>query len=191
MSRVTSDELDLTDQELLQRISAREPDALQSLYRRHANAVYALAHYIVRDPALAEEITQEIFLTIWQKAEQYQPEHARVKTWLLSITRHRAIDVLRHRRRTNRADISLDVMLETDERALAVNDRQLDQELHLLLCHLPDEQRRAIELAYFYGFTHVEIARQLNLPPGTVKSRILLGLRKLRAMMAEPATESA
>lgn len=180
-----------SDQELIQRVARGESDALLLLYQRHGSAVYALAHYVLRDAALAEETTQEIFLSVWLKAGQYRSEYALVRTWLLSITRHRAIDVLRHRRRTDHANVSLDELMETDERALAVNDPQLEGgELHLLLRQLPPEQRTAIELAYWSGFTHQEIAERLKLPVGTVKSRILLGLRKLRDMLREGESAS-
>lgn len=175
----------VSDEQLLEHVLARDPAALQQLYQRHGSAVYALAQYILREPAVAEELTQEIFLTVWNKASQYQPAHARFRTWLLSITRNRAIDQLRRRRRRISSDLSLDDASIAEEHAPVTEPIDSQRELHLLLRHLPPEQRLAIELCYFQGYTHEEIAAQLHLPLGTLKSRILLGLKKLRGMMRE------
>lgn len=177
----------LSDETLLQRVVTRDADALHELYRRHGSAVYALAQYILREAAVAEELTQEIFLAVWNKASQYETDHARFRTWLLSITRHRAIDVLRQRRRRVQVDFSLDDALLAEARAPTSEPIDSQRELHLLLRHLPPEQRVAIELCYFEGYTHEEIAARLNIPLGTLKSRILLGLKKLREMLKEPA----
>lgn len=173
------------DEHLLQQVIRRDAAALQHLYQRHGNAVYALAVYILREPAVAEELTQEIFLTVWNKAEQYQVEQARFRTWLLSITRHRAIDLLRRRSRRIHPDFSLDDVTVAEERAPVTEAIDTQRELHLLLRHLPEAQRLAIELCYLQGFTHEEIAAQLHVPLGTIKSRILLGLKKLREMMKD------
>jgi RNA polymerase sigma-70 factor (ECF subfamily) len=175
----------VSDEQLLRQVLARDPNALKLLYERHGSAVYALAHYILREPAVAEELTQEIFLTVWNKAEQYRPEYARFRTWLLSITRHRAIDQLRQRRRRIRSDLSLDDAAIAEEHSPASEPIDAQRELHLLLRHLPPEQRRAIELCYFEGYTHEEIAAQLKIPLGTLKSRILLGVKKLREMIKD------
>jgi RNA polymerase sigma-70 factor (ECF subfamily) len=180
-----ADTANLSDEALLARVRDGHAAALQQLYQRHAAAVHALAQYILRDSGLAEELTQEIFLTVWNKADQYQEHQARFRTWLLSITRNRAIDLLRHRRRRVQADLSLDDSNFAEEHAPASEPIDAQRELHLLLRHLPPEQRVVIELCYFQGYTHDEIAANLNLPLGTVKSRILLGLKKLRAMMRD------
>lgn len=174
----------VSDETLLRQVVARDARALRALYERHGSAVFALARYILREPAVAEELTQEIFLTVWNKAAQYQSEHARFRTWLLSITRHRAIDYLRQRRRRIQADFSID---DPDNNVRVPQSEPIDsqRELHLLLRHLPYEQRLAIELCYFQGYTHEEIAAQLDIPLGTLKSRILLGLKKLRGMLKD------
>lgn len=173
----------LSDEVLLARVRDGHAEALQHLYQRHAPAVYALAQYILREPAVAEELTQEIFLTVWNKAGQYQEHQARFRTWLLSITRNRAIDQLRQRRRRIPSDLSLDDGNFAEEHAPVSEPIDSQRELHLLLRHLPVEQHTVIELCYFQGYTHEEIAARLQLPLGTVKSRILLGLKKLRDMM--------
>jgi RNA polymerase sigma-70 factor (ECF subfamily) len=173
----------VSDEQLLKQVVQRDAAAFQQLFRRHAGAVYALAHYILHDAPVAEEVTQEIFLTVWNKAAQYQEQQARFRTWLLSITRNRSIDQLRQRRRRVTGDLSLDDAFVAEEHAPLTAPIDTQRELHLLLRHLPIEQQRAIELCYFEGYTHEEIARQLQVPLGTVKSRILLGLRKLREMI--------
>jgi RNA polymerase sigma-70 factor (ECF subfamily) len=179
------DPADLSDQDLLERVLARDAAALERLYARHGSAVFALAQYILREAAVAEELTQEIFLTVWNKADLYQPAQARFRTWLLSITRHRAIDYLRSRRRRIAPAFSLDDASMAEEHAPITDSIDTQRELHLLLRHLPPEQRLAIELCYFQGYTHQEIADGLHIPLGTLKSRILLGLKKLRDMIKE------
>ncbi|TAH51435.1 MAG: RNA polymerase sigma factor [Chloroflexota bacterium] len=185
MNTVELDGAAISDEQLLQQVVAHDASALQQLYLRHANAVYALANYILRDNAIAEELTQEIFLTVWNKAEQYRAEHARFRTWLLSITRYRAIDQLRQKRRRIQPSLSLDDTSIAEEQAPITEPIDTQRELHLLLRHLPPEQRLAIELCYFEGYTHEEIAAYLHIPLGTLKSRILLGLKKLREIMKE------
>lgn len=177
-------ETESSDEELMARVADGHEAALLELYQRHARAVYSLARYIVRDEATGEDITQEVFMTLWQKAYLFEPTRGRFSTWLLNITRHRAIDVLRQQRRRIQPAVSLDAAPQLQE-SMAAGPRpdEPGRELHLLLGALPDNQRQVIELSYFYGYTHEEIAAQLNLPPGTVKSRILLGLRKLREIM--------
>lgn len=187
MNTAELDTAALSDELLLAQVIARDTLAFQQLYQRHGSAVYALAQYILREPAVAEELTQEIFLAVWNKAAQYQAEQSRFRTWLLSITRHRAIDQLRHRRRRIPSDVSLDDASFGEGHAPLSEPIDTQRELHLLLRHLPPEQRMAIELCYFEGYTHEEIATRLHIPLGTLKSRILLGLKKLRVMMKDGA----
>ncbi len=182
---VTLEAAAVSDEQLLRQVLAQDSAALKQLYQRHSGAVFSLACYILRDAAVAEELTQEIFLTVWNKAEQYHAEQARFRTWLLSITRNRAIDQLRQRRRRIQPDVSLDDAAAAEEFAPLTEPIDTQRELHLLLRHLPSEQRHVIELCYFEGYTHEEIAARLELPLGTVKSRILLGLKKLRLMMVQ------
>lgn len=177
-------ERERSDEELVARVADGHEAALLELYHRYVRAVYSLATYIVRDQAIGEDITQEVFMTLWQKAYLFDPMRGRFSTWLLNITRHRAIDILRQQRRRIQPTLSLEASPEAQESTASDQPvEEIQRELHLLLRALPDNQRQAIELSYFYGYTHEEIARQLNLPLGTVKSRILLGLRKLRDML--------
>ena len=184
-SNSTSPDSEELDAVLLARVRDGRRDALQQLHQRHAASVYALARYILRDDGEAEELTQEIFLTVWNKAELYQESKAHFRTWLLSITRNRAIDQLRQRHRRIQADVSLDDNTLAQNRDPATQTQDSQRELHLLLRHLPAEQRSVIELSYFQGYTHEEIAAALDVPLGTVKSRVLLGIKKLRAMLRE------
>ncbi len=175
-----------SDTQLLQRVAAGDREAFFVLYRRYVNLVYSMALRVLGDTALAEEVTQDVFLKIWQKGAMYDPSRGRFSSWLLSVTRFAAIDRLRHEGRRPR-------VAENDEtqgpRQEEVRQAQVDhtqwqqgQELRLLLAQLPPEQREVIELAFFGGLTHRELAAHLNLPLGTVKSRLRLGLAKLRAM---------
>ena len=172
-----------SDQELMRGIAADDHDALIHLYHQHAPAVYSLAWYILRDHHSAEEITQDVFVAIWQKAHQFDAARGRLEPWLLQIARNLSIDCLRRQRRRAQESASLDsaAVPLTVSNAPQADDYRRD--LHKLLQTLPDEQRQAIELSYFHGYTHAEIAAQLKLPLGTVKSRILLGLRKLQSLM--------
>ncbi len=173
------------DTVLLQRIGNGDREAFFVLYRRYANLVYSMARRVLGDDALAEEVTQEVFLKIWQKGVLYDPNRGRFSSWLLSVTRFAAIDRLRYEQRRPRLTDAETVTPRPEEVRQARVDHaqwQQGQELRLLIAQLPPEQREVIELAYFGGMTHRELAEYLNLPLGTVKSRLRLGLEKLRAM---------
>ena len=172
-----------TDVELVRSIASGDADALIQMYQRHGRAVFSLALYVVRDPATAEEITQDAFFTLWQKARQFDAARGKFESWLLQITRNLAIDRLRHQRRRVQAVGSIEAM--ESHPALRYEPASSDHtyELNALLAMLPAAQRETIELAYFQGYTHEEIAALLGLPLGTVKSRILLGLRKLQVLL--------
>lgn len=177
MDNTTSD-----DMALLRQIANGNEQALVLLHQRYVNAVYSMALHILGDRFLAEEVTQDIFLKIWQKGYRYDPGRGRFGTWLLSVTRFAAIDRLRSEQRRMASDT-----LDRDEIAQDVRAYQVEQSawergqhLRLLLQRLPAEQRNLIELAYFGGLSHQDLAEYLGLPIGTVKSRLRLGLQKLR-----------
>lgn len=182
---------DVDDAVLLQRVAAGDSDALLSLHQRYVDLVYSMALRILGDSHLAEEVTQDVFLKLWQKGQRYDPRRGSFSTWLLSVTRFAAIDRLR--REGRRPTTSLHVGERT---ATAAQDwtRQAAWEqgrhLRLLLDQLPTEQRELIELAYFGGMTHRDLAEHLNLPLGTVKSRLRLGLQKLRELWLEEYTSA-
>lgn len=182
---------DPDDYTLLQRIAARDDDALLMLHQRYVHLVYSMARRVLFDGHRAEEVTQDVFVKLWQQGHRYDPRRGRFSSWLLSVTRFAAIDRLRQEGRRpvlaeirddgesehTRNDADLSRLLPTDHAAW-----ERGQHLRLLLDGLPPEQREVIELAYFGGLTHSELAEQLRLPLGTVKGRLRLGLEKLRAL---------
>ncbi len=181
---------DLDDAVLLQRVADGDENALLLLHTRYVNLVYSMALHILRDPSLAEEVTQDVFLKLWQKGERYDPRRGRFTTWLLSITRFAAIDRLRYEGRhfVPSAELSEQAEVNSDE-WLPQPDWEQGQQLRMLLWALPPEQRELIELAYFGGMTHQDLAEYLHLPLGTVKSRLRLGLQRLRALWLEGSSE--
>ena len=167
------------------------PRAFELLYDRHGGAAFALAYRMVGDRVTAEDVSQEAFLSIWRSKARYQPDRGSVRTWVLGIVHHRAIDALRrnlvHERRRSSAE-GIEDRLEAPERERTdVEAARREDALHVrdALKDLPDEQTRVIELAYFGGFSHSQIAEMLQMPIGTVKGRMRLGLEKLRKGLAE------
>ena len=171
-------------------IGEKDPEAFGVFYDRHGGAAYSLAYRIVGDRAAAEEVTQEAFISVWRSGARFDAARGSVRSWLLSIVRNRAIDFLRSRAgRAPKLDFDDDSVLEqrpaeerTEEEALR---RETAAEVRGALGKLPGEQSKVIELAYFGGFSHSEIARILGLPMGTVKGRMRLGLEKIRGELAE------
>jgi RNA polymerase sigma-70 factor (ECF subfamily) len=159
-----------------------EAAAFSLLYERHAGSVFGLANRILRDRAAAEDVTQDVFIRLWRHRDAYAPERGAPRTWLLTIARNRAIDVLR---RGGRRHEPLDVAHESCEAPERTEDEALRRDeaasISEALRGLPEEQRTAVELVYFADLTQAEIAAQLHVPLGTVKSRVRLGLRKLAA----------
>jgi RNA polymerase sigma-70 factor (ECF subfamily) len=184
-ARATPDELRrLADEELMQLVARNDPDAFAVLLERHADAAFSLAYRMCGRHAIAEDVTQEAFLAIWRSGARYDSTKGSVRTWVLGIVHHRAVDSLRrndvHARR-RAGEEGLEESLEAAERTEAqAIDNEAARELRGALDELPRDQRRVIELAYFGGFTHVEIASMLEEPIGTVKGRMRLGLKKLR-----------
>ncbi len=176
------------DEELLAALVAREPGALEELYDRYGRLAFSLAVRIVASPETAEEIVQEAFLSIWRGAVRYEAARGSVRTWLLSITHHRAIDAVRRRgARVQTAPIDERVQYVGGADVWQDVSRSLTRdEVRAALAALPADQRESIELAYFGGLTYPEIAQKLGLPLGTVKSRLRLGLQKLRQLLENP-----
>ena len=180
----------LADEELMPLVGRRDPEAFEVLYDRHGGAAYSLAYRIVGDRAAAEEVTQEAFISVWRSGARFDAARGSVRSWLLSVVRNRAIDFLRSRAgKAPKLTFDDDAVLEarpaverTEEEAL---QRETAAELRGALGKLPGEQSKVIELAYFGGFSHSEIARILGLPMGTVKGRMRLGLEKIRGELAE------
>ena len=180
----------LDDEALLQRLSYRDLEAFRSLYDRYGDLVYSAVLRIVRDVHIAQDMVQEVFLRIWRRPESYVAQRGRFSTWLISVARNRAVDEVRARSRRYRHETASPEQQERELPSSDDNDPALTAELadqrQLIikaLVELPLEQRRVIELAYFGGLTQQESAQQLSQPLGTVKTRIRLGMQKLRTAL--------
>jgi RNA polymerase sigma-70 factor, ECF subfamily len=174
---------------LVRRVAAGEEDALGLLYDRLGHPVYALCLRIVRDAGAAEELTQETFVRLWRSAASFDVERGRVSTWLLRIAHNLSLNEIR--RRQSRPVVAPEVEWETaasaladpnttDDPATATWMRERAELVRAALAELPDAQRRAIELAFFGGLSQAEVAAALGDPLGTVKSRIRIGMQRLR-----------
>ncbi|HEX3518776.1 MAG TPA: sigma-70 family RNA polymerase sigma factor [Solirubrobacteraceae bacterium] len=181
----------LADEELMQLIYRSNADAFEVVYDRHADAAFSLAYRMCAQRALAEDVVQEAFLSLWHSRARYDRHRGSVRTWLLGIVHNRAIDALRRRSVRDRgviAEEGIEERLEAPERTdLEVARREEAREVRSALDELPDEQSRVIELAYFGGMTQVQIASMLDTPVGTVKGRMRLGLAKMRMSLGDPA----
>ena len=174
----------LADEELMQLVRRGEARAFEVLYDRHAGVAFSLAYRMVGTRAVAEDVVQEAFLAFWRANARYDRARGSVRTWILGIVHNRAIDALRRatvhdRRRVS--DEGIEERLPGAERTdVEVARRDEAREVRSALDGLPTEQLRVIELAYFGGFSHSEIAAMLDAPVGTVKGRMRLGLAKMR-----------
>ena len=179
------------DEELMQLVQQGNPQAFELIYDRHGGAAFSLAYRMVADRVAAEDVVQEAFLSIWRSRERYRRERGSLRTWVLGIVHHRAIDALRRNLVHDRKRASAEGLEERQEApeltATEVIRRDEARIIRTALGTLPKEQRQTIELAYFGGFTHTEIADQLEMPIGTVKGRMRLGLNKMRRALDEEA----
>ncbi len=180
----------LADEDLMPLVERKDPAAFEIVYDRHGGAAYSLAHRIVGNPSVAEDVTQEAFLSVWRSGARFDAARGSVRSWTLGIVRNRAIDALRRSSSSApKLDLDDDAVLEgqtagelTDTTAIR---RETARRLRGALGELPQEQSEVIGLAYFGGFTHSEIAEMLGMPLGTVKGRMRLGLEKIRVTLAE------
>lgn len=180
---------ELGDHQLMYRVAMAEKEALEALYTRYSSSVYSLAMFMLKQEALAEEVTQDIFLNIWTKASSYKAERGEPKSWIMSVAHHRIVDVIRSRRRTqnvtdpgayDRLETLPSSRISTEEEV----ERRIEREYILeALNTLPPEQQEVIMLAYFEGYSQSEMAKILNQPLGTVKTRVRLAMKKLRAAL--------
>jgi RNA polymerase sigma-70 factor, ECF subfamily len=179
---------DLADEDLMPLVQRAEAAAFEVVYDRHAAAAFSLAYRMCGVRQLAEEVVQEAFLSIWRSGARYDRRRGSVRTWILGITHHRAIDALRRgvvQDRHRASDEGIEERFEASDRTdVEVARREEALEIRGALDVLPDEQRRAIELAYYGGFTQSEIAEMLQIPIGTVKGRMRLGMEKMRDRLA-------
>jgi len=168
------------------RVADGDADALRGLYARYGRIVYGLTYRLTRDAQLAEEATQDTFVTLWKRADAYDPQRAKVTTWLFVIARNRAIELVRSRARVPEPRESVEPMGEEANPADLMQIADDAERIALAIAELPESQLEAIQLAYFEGLSHTEIAERLGQPLGTVKSRIRLGLDRLRALLELP-----
>jgi RNA polymerase sigma-70 factor (ECF subfamily) len=174
----------LADEEVMALVQEGSNRAFELVYDRHGGAAFSLAYRMVPNRVSAEDITQEAFLSIWRSRERYEPTRGSVRTWVLGIVHNRSIDALRrnlvHDRRRASAE-GIEEREEAPERTdVEVARLQEARSVRDAIKQLPDEQARVLELAYFGGFSHSQIADMLEMPIGTVKGRMRLGLEKLR-----------
>jgi RNA polymerase sigma-70 factor (ECF subfamily) len=174
----------LDDEHLMLLVEGGDADAFSALYERHCRLAYWLAHKLTGDKQAAEDLTQDAFLKVWLSADGYWPQRGSVRTWILSVVRNRGIDQLRAKPTRSKMREKLEASAPRSEPSEAF--AQVWQEARLgrvseALDALPHFQQQVLELAHFADLTHMEIAERLRLPPGTVKGRMRLGLKKLRS----------
>lgn len=174
-----------TDIALQSQLMQQNQAALLTLYRRYGGLVYSLALRTLRRPGLAEEVTQDVFLKLWQQPERWNPALGQLSSWLLTITRNAAIDRLRREGRHHTDDWQPHDEAEPGPNTLDLGAWTDGQLLRDLLKQLPPEQRDLIELAFFRGYTHSELAEGLGIPLGTVKTRLRAGMQRLRTLWEE------
>src|SRR3954452_238586 len=181
----------LADEDLIPLMARGEAQAFEAVYERHSGAAYSLAYRMVGARSVAEDVTQEAFLNLWRSGVHYDRARGSVRTWILGIVHHRAIDALRrasvHSRRRADDETAAERLEAPDRVDEDVARRDEAAIVRAAMDVLPSEQVQVIELAYFGGFTHVEIAEMLDQPVGTVKGRMRLGLKKMREALAHGA----
>lgn len=181
----------LSDEVLLSAVARGAVWAMEILYERYSRVLYSLAYRMVADHQVAEDLLQDAFLAVWRRATSYSPQSGAVRSWIVSIMHHRTIDYLRSvRRRSTLKEASWEEV-ERDERTAFPDawdeawQNIQSAKIREALMKLPTEQRMVIELAYFQGWTHSEIAEGCQLPLGTVKARMRLGLARLKRVVEE------
>jgi RNA polymerase sigma-70 factor, ECF subfamily len=181
----------LSDEAVVALVARSEDTALAELYDRYGRIAYGLALRVVRDDALAQDAVQEAFLAVWRTAGRFMPERAKASTWILTLVHRRAVDVVRREERRRAESLEL-----APEQATAAADddawlRLRRERVQSALKQLPDQQREALELAYYGGFTQSELAERLGQPLGTIKSRMFGGLARLRELLGEESWEAS
>jgi RNA polymerase sigma-70 factor (ECF subfamily) len=188
---VARDLAHLSDEAVVALVARSEESALAELYDRFGRIAYGLAVRILRDEALAEDAVQDAFLTVWRSAARYMPERGKASTWVLTLVHRRAVDLVRReeRRRTEPIEAASEPAGgAADELAWLRLQRERVQ---AALRQLPDQQREALELAYYGGFSQSELADRLGQPLGTIKSRMFAGLTRLRELLGDPQNEGS
>lgn len=181
----------LSDEVLINAIAGGAVWAMEPLYQRYSRILYSLAYRMVADHQIAEDLLQDAFLAVWRRATSYSPQSGAVRSWLVSIMHHRTIDYLRGVRRRSVLKQATWEEVEHDERTAFPDawdeawQNVQSAQVREALMKLPTEQRMVIELAYFQGWTHSEIAEGCQIPLGTVKARMRLGLTRMKRVLDE------
>lgn len=180
----------LEDPALVALVVDGDGSALEALYGRYGRASYALARRILADEQLAQDVVQEVFLTVWRDATKYDASRGGFSTWLLTMTHHKAVDSVRREENLRKRRTSVDVLEFTESDQPRVDEEVWEvlrrERVRTALAGLPDPQRQALGLAYFGGYTQREIAQLTDTPLGTVKTRMLAGMKRLRDVLDTP-----
>ncbi len=181
----------LDEIELMRKIAGQNQQAFHALYQQYGKAIYSLAYRVLQNSTLAEEVTQDTFLKVWRQAAHWDPDKGKLKNWLLTIAQFTAIDRLRQERR--QPHLYPDPIEEAEETHILGGEAhwQDGTVLKLLIARLPDEQSRLIDMAFFQGMTHNDIANTTQIPLGTVKTRLRSGLQKLRELWLESVNRTS
>lgn len=176
---------------LLARIVERDERAVEALYARYSGPLYSLAYQVTGADRFAQDVVQEVFVAVWKDAARFDPNRGSVGPWLFSLARHKAIDLVRReanvRKRTADVDMELEVAPDDVDHEAWLNVRR--DRVHAAIAQLTEPQRTALELAFFSGLTHVEVAERLGIPLGTAKTRIRSALLKLRDVLGTSVSE--
>lgn len=179
------------DAALLARIADRDEAAVEAVYERYSRPLYALAYQVTRAERFAQDVVQEVFIAVWKDADRFDPERGAPAPWLFSLARHKAIDLVRReanvRKRTAEVDMEREVAPDDVDHEAWQNLRR--DRVRAAVAGLSEPQRTALELAFFGGMTHVEVAEQLDIPLGTAKTRIRTALLKLRDALGDSLAE--
>jgi RNA polymerase sigma-70 factor (ECF subfamily) len=184
---------EVSDAQLVTSIARYNEIALAEVYRRHGGAVYGLARRVLNNASEAEDVAQEVFLRLWNQPDRFDPNRGTLRSFLLTQSHGRAVDAVRSlnaRRRRETREVRRTATAEYDMQH-EVWDLAVADQVSRALGDLPEDERRAIELAYFEGHTYVEVADLLDQPEGTVKSRIRNGMRRMRAILVEAGVQGA
>ena len=185
----------LRDGQLVELVAQKDAGALEALYGRYGRAAYSLARRILTEEMLAQDVVQEVFLSLWRDARRFDAGRGTVATYLLSMTHHRAVDVVRREeklRRWRTSDEGLELEADPDPKARVeeqVEATERRAEVRAALKDLPEAQREALLLAYFGGYTQREVATLVGVPLGTVKTRMAAGMRKMKAALSDAGRE--
>jgi RNA polymerase sigma-70 factor (ECF subfamily) len=181
----------LADEDLMPLVHDGDARAFEVVFDRHADAAFSLAYRMCGRQSTAEDVVQEAFLSLWRSGARYERRRGSVRSWVLGVVHNRAIDLFRRESVRAGRDVNADGLVELmrapDDTPADLQRREDGEEIRAALKDLPSDQRHVIELAYFGGFSHSQIATMLELAPGTVKGRMRLGLTKLRIALGGPS----